>query len=101
MYSRYSPLRSENQAIDFPSGDHAGQRSFAAGVLVKLRSSPFSRGTVKISPRNSIAARAPEGEIAPTRTYFFPLTKRGRVSTRSAGTPTFRRLSLPLFGSRR
>src|SRR5947209_1482339 len=101
MYRRYSPPRSENQASDFPSGDHAGERSFDAGVAVRLRSSPFSRGTVKMSPRNSKAARAPDGEMAVLRMYFLPLTKRGKVSTRSAATPTFTRLLVPLFGSSR
>ena len=35
-----------------PSGDHAGSRSADPLELVKLRTSPFSAGTVKISPRD-------------------------------------------------
>ena len=45
-----------------PSGLHDGLRSAAPEVLVRLRVSPFSAGTVKISPCASNAARAPVGE---------------------------------------
>ena len=50
--------------MDFPLGDHPGSRSATAGVCVKLRTSPFSAGTEKISPRASNTARIPDGEIA-------------------------------------
>src|SRR5438874_3850666 len=63
MCNSYSPDSSEKKAIDLPSGDHDGSRSATAGVCVRLRTSPFSAGTVKISPRASNTARAPEGEI--------------------------------------
>ena len=72
MRSWYSPLSSVKYAIDLPSGDHAGERSFAAGDCVRFRSSPYSAGTVTISPRYSNAARAPAGEIATLRMYFAP-----------------------------
>jgi DNA-directed RNA polymerase subunit beta' len=51
-------------AMDFPSGDHAGSRSATAVVLVRFRTSPFSAGTVRISPRASKTARTPVGETA-------------------------------------
>src|SRR6266540_5974874 len=92
MHSSYSPVSSVKYAIDLPSGDHTGERSFAATDCVRLRSSPFSIGIVTTSPRNSSAARAPLGESDALRTYFAPLTKRGRVSTRSAATPIFNRV---------
>ena len=69
-----------------PSGDQAGERSCAPGVLVRLRASPFSAGTVTISPRNSNAARAPDGDSDAFRIQLAPLTKRARVSRRSDGT---------------
>src|SRR4029077_19152637 len=94
----YSPESSVNQAIDFPSGDQTGRRPFAATDCVRLRSSPFSIGTVMISPRYSKAARAPLGDRLAQRMYFGPLTYRGRVSTRSAGTPIFGRVALRGFG---
>ena len=47
-----------------PSGLHEGSRSAVPGVLVRLRVSPFSAGTVKISPWASKTARAPVGERA-------------------------------------
>ena len=59
--SLYSPLWSENHAIDFPSGDHTGFRSATPGDRVRLRQSPFSTGMVNTSPRASNKARAPVG----------------------------------------
>ena len=47
-----------------PSGDHCGSRSITPGVLVRLRGSPFSAGTVMISPRAANTARAPLGDTA-------------------------------------
>jgi hypothetical protein len=85
MTSSYSPEESENQAMDLPSGDQAGQRSCAATLSEMLRGSPFSAGTVTISPRNSKAARAPEGEIVACLTYFAPDAQRGLTSGRSYG----------------
>ena len=43
--SSYSPLASEKYAIDWPSGDQAGERSCTPGVFVRLRGSPFLAGT--------------------------------------------------------
>src|SRR5664279_3990470 len=40
-----------------PSGDHSGSRSITPGVFVRLRASPFSAGTVMMSPRAVFAAR--------------------------------------------
>src|SRR5580704_966649 len=65
--------------MDFPSGDQAGERSATAGELVRLRASPFSAGTVMMSPCASNTARAPVGEILASR--YVP-----RLS-RSAGAP--------------
>ncbi len=62
--SWYSPLSSLNQARWAPSGDQAGARSAAPLVMVRSRTSPFSAGTVKISPRASNTARLPVGERA-------------------------------------
>ena len=64
--------------------------SWTAAVFVRLRGSPFSAGTVTISPRNSSATRAPEGESDASRTHFAPFAQRGRVSRRS-----------PRYGDRR
>ena len=49
--------------MDLPSGDHAGVRSITPGVLVRLRTSPFSAGTVSTSPCASNTARTPVGEM--------------------------------------
>ena len=42
-----------------PSGDHTGSRSITVVLLVRLRGSPLSAGTVRISPRASNTARSP------------------------------------------
>src|SRR5258708_4166395 len=57
--SWYSPPSSQNQAIDLPSGDQAGERSCAATDWVMLRSSPFSAGRVGVE-----AAAAVGEEVA-------------------------------------
>ena len=85
-----------------PSGDQAGERSLAAGVLVRFRASPFSAGTVTISPRNSNAgphAGRRDGGVADV---LAPFTKRGRVSRRSAATPiaSLRAVARPAGSSR-
>jgi hypothetical protein len=95
----YSPDASLTYATLRPSGDHAGDRSCAPGVLVSTRGSPFSAGTLTISPRTSTASRAPLGLGDRLRTYSAPFTHRGRVSRRSAGTPTARRRVAPVAGS--
>src|SRR4051812_1369138 len=64
IYRRYSPDLSLKYESDFPSGDQAGAISDAPLVRVMLRTSPFSAGIVKISPRASTAARLPVAEIA-------------------------------------
>ena len=56
----------------FPSGDHAGSRSADPLEWLRSRTSPFSAGTVKISPRASTATRLPVGEIA--RLLIRPVT---------------------------
>jgi hypothetical protein len=62
--SLYSPLASLKNASDLPSGDHTGAISAAPLVFVMLRTSPFSAGIVKISPRASTAARLPVADSA-------------------------------------
>ena len=62
--SWYSPVASENQEMNRPSGDQAGVRSASPDVVVSARQSPFSAGTEKMSPRASIATRLPVGESA-------------------------------------
>ena len=62
--SWYSPEASLNQHTDLPSGDHAGSRSAEPLERVRLRVSPFSAGSEKISPRASTSTRLPLGEIS-------------------------------------
>src|SRR5277367_1281575 len=69
-YKASSPDSSEKYAMLFPSGDHAGYRSSAPGVFVKFRMSPFSAGTVRISPRASNTALKPVGEMSALRIRF-------------------------------
>ena len=60
--SLYSPDLSLKYEIHLPSGDHAGWRSAEPLELVMLRTSPFSAGMVKISPRASASTRLPVGD---------------------------------------
>src|SRR5438128_5239689 len=87
--SSYSPLASERNAIHLPSGDHAGSRSRAAGVWVRLRTSPCSAGTVNSSPRASITARLPEGERSQLWVHFDTLRNSARAAGLSSGTSTW------------
>src|SRR5204863_8599829 len=58
----YSPDLSLKYDTNLPSGDQAGSRSAEALEFVRLRTSPFSAGMVKISPRDSTTTRLPVGE---------------------------------------
>ena len=71
-----------------PSGEKAGYRSAAPLVRVTLNTGPFSAGTEKTSPRASIAARLPLGEIEPFWTYFAADSARGRSVASSVATFT-------------
>src|SRR5262252_3816602 len=62
MTSLYSPDLSLKYEIHLPSGDHAGSRSADPLEFVRLRTSPFSAGLVKISPRDSTSTRLPVGD---------------------------------------
>ncbi len=64
----YSPDASEKYAIDVPFGDHSGYFSCTPVVAVVFSGSPFSAGTVTMSPLKSTTTLAPEGEIDPERT---------------------------------
>ena len=72
--------------MDLPSGDQEGLRSCAPGDFDNTRTSPFSAGTVTISPRASKAARLPFGERAKARKAVPAFSQRGRSSLRSAAT---------------
>ena len=59
----YSPVRSERYAAQRPSGDQVPAPSRTPEEWVRLRISPFSAGTEKISPRAVRRARLPLGEM--------------------------------------
>src|SRR5688500_16914039 len=62
--SLYSPERSLKYETIRPSGDHAGLRPADALDAVRVRTSPFSAGLVKLWPSASTAARRRDGESA-------------------------------------
>jgi hypothetical protein len=70
-------------------------------LLVTFLTSPFSAGTVTISPRKLNAARAPVGDSAASRIHFAPFANRGRVSRRSDATPIVSFFAAPPRGSNR
>ena len=97
--SAYSPDSSESQASFWPSGDHDGSRSATAGERVRLRTSPFSAGTVRISPRASNATRLPPGDSAGAPSFFSTFAKRGRTSGKSPARRTSTGFDAPVAGS--
>ena len=99
--SRYSPLRSLNHEIDFPSGDQAGFRSATPGVPVRFRQSPFSAGTVKMSPRASITARLPVGDSEALKIRLAIGFHCGSIQGKSPRTVMLTAVALPAFGSNR
>src|SRR5687767_6379152 len=82
MYRRYSPLRSLKYATERPSGLQSGRMSAAPPDAVRLRTSPFSAGTVNTSPRASTTARLPvlDSDMLDTRavTSFHPAIIQGK-----------------------
>src|SRR5512143_3804361 len=101
MYNAYSPDRSLKYDSVLPSGDHAGSRSAEPLELVRLRTSPFSAGMVKISPRASTATRLPVGESA--RLLMFAVTSFhcAIIHGKSPAAVMLTTCSLPDFGSSR
>src|SRR5512132_4084427 len=99
MYSLYSPDRSLQYDTDLPSGDHAGAISAEPLELVMSRTSPFSPGIVKISPRASTAARLPVGEMARLVMRAETSFHCGIIHGKSPFTVMFTTCSLPVFGS--
>src|SRR5712671_6302111 len=99
MYKRYSPDLSLKYEIDFPSGDQAGSRSAELLELVRLRTSPFSAGIVKISPRASTATRLPVGEIAMFVMRPVTSSQCGIIHGKSPVAVMLTTCSLPLVGS--
>src|SRR5437870_13565411 len=83
MCNAYSPDSSEKYAIDRPPGDHAGDRSITFGEFVMFRGSPFSAGTVMISPRASNSARVALGDRCAPLRRLLTFTIRARTSGRS------------------
>src|SRR5262245_50423491 len=86
--SWYSPNASERWAVHLPSGDPAGSRSRAPGVFVRVRTSPFSAGTVNNSPRAAITARFADGDRSNPVIQSATDLNSGRVAGLSSGTCT-------------
>ena len=99
MSKRYSPDLSLKYEMNFPSGDQAGSRSAEPPELVKLRTSPFSDGIVKISPRASTTTRFPVGEIAMFVKRFDTSSQRGIIHGKSPAAEMLTTCSRPLFES--
>ena len=99
MRSRYPFPASENHAICFPSGDQTGVRSAAPGLRVRFRGSPFSTGTVKMSPRAAKRARFPVGESAAAAIDRPTSVQRGAAQGKSPWTLISTGRSAPVAGS--
>src|SRR6188472_1942315 len=99
MTSLYSPDLSLKYETDLPSGDQAGSRSADALDLERLRTSPFSAGMVKISPRASTTTRLPVGERPRLDMRAVTSSQRGIIQGKSPVATIGTTLSLPDFGS--
>src|SRR3974390_1877094 len=99
MISLYSPDRSLKYEMYFPSGDHAGSRSADPLEWLKLRTSPFSAGMEKISPRASTARRLPVGDSARAEIRLVPSSHRGIIHGKSPAAVMLTMCDLPVFGS--
>src|SRR5215831_16516593 len=96
-----SPLASEIHANCPPSGDQTGFRSCVPGDFVRLRQSPLSAGTVKMSPRASNAARTPVGERLASRIMLATRLNCGRAQGKSPTTSIASCFDWPLLMSNR
>src|ERR1041385_4350201 len=99
IISLYSPDLSLKYDTNLPSGDHAGSRSADPLELLRLRTSPFSAGIVKISPRDSTTTRLPVGESAMFVRRLDTSSQLGIIHGKSPAATIFTIFSLPLFGS--
>ena len=99
MTSLYSPDLSLKYDTHFPSGDHAGSRSADALEFVRFRTSPFSAGIVKISPRASTTTRLPVGDSEMFEIRLVTSSHRGIIHGKSPRAVISTTWLLPLFGS--
>src|SRR5206468_6863312 len=97
--SLYSPDLSLKYETYLPSGDQAGSLSADPLELVRLRTSPFSAGIVKISPRASTATRLPVGESARLVMRLVTSSQFGIIHGKSPDAVMLTTCSLPLLGS--
>ena len=96
----YSPDASLNQLSERPSGDHVGLRSALPLECVRLRTSPFSAGMEKISPRASTSARLPVGESDRPVTRVDTSFHCGIIQEKSPRTVMETGMARAVFGSR-
>src|SRR4030095_14596641 len=99
MYGLYSPERSLKYEIERPSGDQAGAISAEPLEFVRLRTSPFSAGIVKISPRASTKTRLPGGDNEMFVMRFVTSLQFGIIQGKSPAAVMLTTCSRPLFGS--
>src|SRR3954463_15550619 len=99
MINLYSPDLSLKYDTNLPSGDHAGSRSAEPLELERLRTSPFSAGIVKISPRASTTARLPVGDRPRLDIRAVTSSQRGIIHGKSPFATIETTFSWPDFGS--
>src|ERR1051325_1928461 len=97
--SLYSPDLSLKYEMYLPSGDQAGSRSAAPVEFVRLRTSPFSAGMVKISPRASTTTRLPVGDNLMLVARLLTSSQRGIIQGKSPVAVMLTTCSRPLLGS--
>src|SRR4029077_9526634 len=99
MTSLYSPDRSLKYEMYLPSGDQAGSRSADPLEWLRLRTSPFSAGIVKISPRASARIRLPVGDRLRFVMRAVTSSHRGIIHGKSPAAVMETTRAFPLLGS--
>src|SRR4051812_19873761 len=99
MISLYSPDLSLKYDTYLPSGDHAGSRSADPLEFDRFRTSPFSAGMVKISPRASTTTRLPVGDRPRLDIRAVTSSHRGIIQGKSPFAVIVTTFSRPDFGS--
>ena len=99
--ARIRRIRRRSRRSSCRPATRPGIASMTPGVFVMFRGSPFSAGTVRISPRASNSARVAFGDRCAFESRALTFTIRARTSGKSPAMRTGTGFGLPVFRSNR